>query len=123
MIQAASPAICSAQDGIMDAAITTVVNDMMCSTMCPCPAEAAQIYPESIDDRKLVFSNEGKTFDTFQQCWTNVLVDSEIYSESFISTVDEYMGVMFEMEHFESCSGVCAPGNFWFTQPVTLAGP
>jgi hypothetical protein len=50
---------------MMDDSIIEIIKDMICSTECPCLLEALQIYPYSMDGRKLIFTNKGNTFDMF----------------------------------------------------------
>ena len=116
----AATELCHANDFI-DSAIVEVMNKEMCSEQCPCPAEAKDMYTDFEGD--LTFVESGRSFNTFQQCWTNVLSPSGAYSTDFVAEVDEYLAAMFELESQEGCSSICAPGNFWFTLPVTLEAP
>jgi len=40
-----------------------------------------------------------------------------------VESVDAFIDSMEMFENEYSCSGMCQPGLFWFTQPVTLARP
>ena len=95
----------------------------MCSEVCPCPAETEEFLADKEMDRALTFSNEGVTFNSFQECWNSRLLDSGIYTDAFIQRVDNYVAAMFQLESLESCSGICEPGLFWFTKPVTNLQP
>lgn len=46
-----------------------------------------------------------------------------MFSERFTDKVFGFLDMMEEFETEGSCSGVCQPGLFWFTQPVTLERP
>ena len=50
--------------------------------------------------------------------------DSGLYTDQFVTVMNDYLVKMeaFEQEG-ESCSGLCEPGLFWFTLPVTLQPP
>jgi hypothetical protein len=67
----------------LDAAITTVLNGEMCSEICPCPIEAQSLYANIEGD--FTFLKSGKSFTTFNQCWTDRLATSGQYSEDFVA--------------------------------------
>ena len=98
--------------------------------MCPCPFEAFAIYGNlSSNDKsffqrsEMTFQTSGRTFSTFKDCWTERLVSSGQYDAEMTDYVDSYIQTMDEFEAEFSCSGVCQPALFWFTQPVTISRP
>lgn len=97
---------------------------------CPCPLEAANnfvdspdlsYYLRSIND--LYFVESGKTFSSFQQCWTERLSQTDLYSEEIVATMNDYLTTMEQLEAEKACSGICDSGLFWFTRPVSIEGP
>ena len=62
--------ICS-ESNPLDSAVTTLINDVMCSEVCPCPIEAESLYTNLEGD--FTFLESGKTYTTFNQCWTQNL--------------------------------------------------
>ena len=71
----------------------------------------------------LHFTHFGKSFDTFQECWNERLSTSDIFHDSFVSKMDNYLEHIEQSESQDSCSGLCDPGLFWFTKSVTLERP
>lgn len=102
----------------------------MCSVTCPCPPEAAKIYENLTESDQTMFnrsdmitSESELTFSTFQQCWDQRLSTSSLFDSEFVQLVDDYLETMEIFESESSCSGICQPGLFWFTKPVTIAPP
>lgn len=102
----------------------------MCSENCPCPEEVSQIYGNLSNSEKAYFQRSeltlgesGRTFSTFKQCWNDRLATSSLYDSAFVEIVNGYLDTMDIYEAEASCSGICQPGLFWFTQPVTLERP
>jgi len=71
----------------------------------------------------MTISESGRSFTTFQECWTQRLSTSDLFEPEFVELMNGFMNTMEKMESESSCSGICQPGLFWFTQPVTIARP
>ena len=114
----------------LDVSVLSVLNSKMCSFECPCPIEAAETYSGMSESDlgyflrdDLVFTDEGKTYETFKQCWNEHLIETGLYADVFADKMFDYLEYMEEVETTESCSGLCQPGLFWFTRPASLESP
>jgi len=118
------------QEGKLGAEVIDTLHTYMCSLTCPCDPEVAQIYGNLSDKEKsllpfekLVTSKTTRTFSTFQECWDQRLVTTDLFDSEFKDKMDAFLDSMDVMEDELSCSGICTPGLFWFTQPVTFDRP